>query len=376
MCRSTHLRTTDVPTASELFDVAMGILRKLPELMPCNRLAISTNLFQPLAGSDGGAFHQKFPLTPKKSIFKGNAKEKAAGAGSAKVDSALPLKAWPVKQKQMVVQDTTKNIPQAAATPHAIIEAHPSKDHADIAPCADVAKPAAVIPATADFPVSPRQGQQRNTAMLPGTNPQSTGAAKSVGTGRWVQRRAPIVSNIVQPAGAGSSLHDGTSSADIRSTDNMQQAPFVPAVVGTPGVQQAADSAATRWMQWAQQAATEKQSVDEAAEQSLLGTHMSDAPASCGTGALHLEQNAQHTGHTEAEAAHGSKNEIINLTDEPECDLGSVDIAEQRHILNLIQMKTPRAGRSSMPPDHRSPTGVIKGGVRKQSSILSLLSKK
>ena len=107
-CRSVQLQTSEVPSASELFDTGMGILRSIPDLLPCNRIAISTNTFQPLPGSGGGALDQMFSAPRQKP------KPKAAGGGV--VGGSLPSKAVPASAKQSpnVMSSLAK---QAQATP-------------------------------------------------------------------------------------------------------------------------------------------------------------------------------------------------------------------------------------------------------------------
>ena len=138
-----------------------------------------------------------------------------------------------------------------------------------------------------------------------------------------------------------------------------------------------ASSAAGRWMQWAQeQTATETHSL--ALPHAVAQNPASESLQDFGTvGTEAWAAQAQHPvmggGHQRASAAQAAtSNEILDHTDEPGCELGGVDVAEQRHILNLIQMNTPKKGTSAAGAEKTA----SRGSIRKQSSILSLLNKR
>lgn len=377
LCRSVQLHSSEVPSASELFDVAMGILRSLPELMPCNRLAISTNTFQPLPGSDGGLLDQMFSAPRQKP------KPKGKPAGDAKTSQPAKSMSHPAKQPAQAVPHLAKQSVQAVPVPKSIVQAHVR--HASGGPGPGTAAPSSSAYATATARSLPKPSQPAQSSKRTWDEHASASQpAKVVEAGGWVQRKQPKSASNAVPAhptsgiGASSLLsthYESTQGLAAPYVSTLAQGAQGTGTVAARGAQQGVDtSAAGRWMQWAQQAATEKNSLEGpyAAEQHVSGENhpVSDRkltkaePHSTGGG--HMCVGTAHAPATQA---------VLDLTDEPDCNLGGVDVAEQRHILNLIQMSTPKApgGNAAMSADA---SGKTKGSVRKQGSILSLLDKR
>jgi hypothetical protein len=337
VCRSVQLRSSEVPSASVLFDVALGMLRSIPELMPCNRIAISTNSFQPLPGSDGGLLDQMFAaprLKPKPLNVAADEAMKRAGMGPAELSKSA----------------------KAAAAPKLNVAGFPHSIQQRIQPLQSSKR------ALVDGAYSSQLPQQVNP---------------TAGVGAWVQRKHPKLESVVT-SGMGSNSPD--------THNNAKQGTAAPCASSSPsqnrdaagsqaGARQGAGtSAAGRWMQWAQQAATEKSAVKSVVKSALIP----GSAEPCAAAERHTTSAAQpqaptaHATPVQGSTSRSPAPEVVDLSNEPECDLCQIDIAEQRHIINLIQMNANKAGNQT--PQKRAASA--RQDVRKQSSILSLLNKR
>lgn len=64
-CRSVLLPSTGLPSAGELVATALKVLKRSPNVMPCNRVAVSTNVFIPIV-TKSGSLTSMFSLKEKR----------------------------------------------------------------------------------------------------------------------------------------------------------------------------------------------------------------------------------------------------------------------------------------------------------------------
>lgn len=305
----------------------MGILQSTPDVLPCNRIAVSTNTFQPLC-TEGGKIGQLLSAAKahergKPSVKGKHARDEAAGADNGKdpcLQGALSRQRVGPSASSMAAGTTGERKPSLMARVWNAQEA-----------AADVA--------------SPWRGAANHDA-------------------------GPSVACVTQsepPVGGAASLwasEAGLAASDLHKRPAEQRQAEPEALRGSP-----AEGCTADVLMLPRAAGTPYQGMGEAQRAS---THQ---PAAWHE---HVRACAPGTG-TETTGLHATSSRCVAERHEDDL-VAREDAAEQRHILHLIQMQA-RSQRSNARESPSVSEGLVqgtpgRGNARRQQSILSLLNKK
>lgn len=358
LCRSTHLPTAELPSAAELVAAALKVLRSNPDVLPCNRLAVSTNVFVPMRIKPGSLSRLFSPQGKPARCTDGGEETRVVLAGSAK--RARFMESVPPESVQSCAVSTCALV--TASTASAATVSHPQQ------------KPSLLQIVHLQGQVHEEAGASEGAPGLTANDGAGSGDVKDMDCHSWLERVAPgeDASACVADDGACEHAHSMNSLGNVQyecSVPQSQSAGCPSAAVGERLVHQMS--------QHGQACAPTLRRTNSCTETvSNVGRGLKDALLSLnGKGEMQcVDIGAGAVTHP---GAHRAKH-----TDPTSDHQESIDIAEQRRMYYLIQMQArhrrqgkyvspdPVARRASQSGTrHAKPAG-------KQTSILSLLNKK
>eukprot|EP00892_Ulva_mutabilis_P007318 jgi/Ulvmu1/4959/UM207_0003.1 len=368
--RSAHLPSRGLPSSGDLVAIALKVLKSSPDVMPCNRVAVSTNMFTPM-GTKAGSLASMF--SPK----------------------GKPRLSMPMEHSGLTQRCGEPHVHAAGVGAHTSVVCKVGvPDDVETGP-ACTSNLAAFEGSMGGEPVASRLHGKRTLLQL-----MQEGVVDACGGCKVEGKRT-----FIQPGGACESSVHLTCTARVTHVGCREDpVPIIPCE-DVHGV--AAEWGGSNKRQVPQRRSAWSEPVTLRVKDP---THACQAEAvSCGwptdphaVSADHYESNSGHRPHESSAAiawgkesrdcamlpvgsdGNGDVGKVANsaLTTRPTQDATQgVDVAEQRRIYHLIQMEArdhKQIGRapSLMRPVGKSGQTLGQKHVPKQASILSLLHKK
>lgn len=349
-----------LPSAAELVAAALKVLRSRSDVLPCNRLAVSTNVFVPMITKTGSLSWLFSPQGKSKLSQDGREERRAVLAGSARrarlMDSEAPVETHSCEVSLPAM------VPNSASTASAANASHTQH------------QPSVLQLEHLQGQVHGEAGASERALGPTSNGVTGSGDGVAMDCHLWLAHAAlgKDYSTCVMDAGACEHAHSMNSQGNVQhewSVSHSQSAGCPSAEAGQTVVHQRSQPGQTCAPAFGKTLSCADTAIN-------VGRGLDDALLSPnGEREMHsVDRRGAAVAHAGAHTAKST---------EPTSDhQEGIDVAEQRRIYHLIQMQSRhrRQGKyvSHGPVPRRAPLSGTQHGkpAGKQTSILSLLNKK